>query len=318
MTMRLYITFTFTLLFLSGSMLAQEYGKASYYDQSFQGAKTASGEPYDGNKYTAAHKLHPFGTRLRVTRVDNNRSVVVRVNDRGPHIKGRIVDLSYAAAKTLDLIRDGVVDVKVEVLSRGSTTPELSQPEERPTEASMPPTRQTREEAPNRASNTPPANNAAANANNQAENTNNEAARRADIISRPSQPARNMPAKREPTQPVTDNRSNKDYQDRLLTEPYERFGLYEIKVLQVNRAGFGVQVASLSSYDNALKQLTALQAKKIYNALLSIEPKADGTQAFKVIIGPYNSRAEAKKETNRLQRLIKVKGFVVDLSTIAY
>lgn len=91
-------------------------GKASYYADKFHGRSTASGEKYDKRKLTAAHRNLPFGTRVRVRNLKNNRSVIVRINDRGPFVKGRIVDLSRAAAERIDMVRDGVVSVKVEVL----------------------------------------------------------------------------------------------------------------------------------------------------------------------------------------------------------
>ncbi len=92
------------------------YGKASYYGDEFNGRKTANGEIYEGDKITAAHKTLPFGTMIKVRNLNNNKEIVVRVNDRGPFVSGRIVDLSYAAAKRLDMIRDGVVDVVFTVI----------------------------------------------------------------------------------------------------------------------------------------------------------------------------------------------------------
>lgn len=92
-------------------------GKASYYHDSLAGRSTASGEPYNPRKLTAAHLKLPFGTMVRVTRVDNGKSVVVKVNDRGPYGgRGRIIDLSRRAAEEIDMIRAGVVDVEVEIL----------------------------------------------------------------------------------------------------------------------------------------------------------------------------------------------------------
>jgi len=91
-----------------------EYGMASFYGAEFHGKKTASGETYDMWDYTCAHRTLPFGTRLRVTNLKNKISVIVRVNDRGPFAKGRIIDLSLAAAKKLNMLKDGVVKVKVE------------------------------------------------------------------------------------------------------------------------------------------------------------------------------------------------------------
>ena len=78
-------------------------GEASYYGPGFHGKQTASGEIFDQDDYTCAHKSLPFGTKLKVVRVDNGSSVVVRVNDRGPYVDGRILDLSVAAGKKIGL-----------------------------------------------------------------------------------------------------------------------------------------------------------------------------------------------------------------------
>ena len=88
-------------------------GLASFYTE---GSRTASGEKFDPNVLTAAHPTLPFGTRLRVTRVDTGRSVIVRVNDRGPFVRGRVVDVSYSAAKQLGMIDRGVAKVKIDVV----------------------------------------------------------------------------------------------------------------------------------------------------------------------------------------------------------
>jgi rare lipoprotein A len=91
-------------------------GKAAYYDPDYKG-KTTSGEPYDGAKFTAAHKTLPFGTRLRVTDVKTGRSTIVVVNDRGPFTPGRVIDLSLAAAKEIGMIKRGIIAVTVSVLA---------------------------------------------------------------------------------------------------------------------------------------------------------------------------------------------------------
>ncbi len=94
-----------------------EYGKASYYAEKFQGKPTASGELYDRNKMTAAHRTLAFGTLCRVTNTANKKSVTVRINDRGPYANGgRIIDLSYRAMRLLDGIQAGEINVMVEVL----------------------------------------------------------------------------------------------------------------------------------------------------------------------------------------------------------
>ena len=92
-------------------------GLASVYSEQLNGKKTASGERYDSSALTAAHRTLPLGAEIRVTNLDNGRSVRVRVNDRGPHVQGRIVDLSSRAAAALG-IRVGVARVRLEILSQ--------------------------------------------------------------------------------------------------------------------------------------------------------------------------------------------------------
>ena len=92
----------------------------SYYSDKLQGKKTASGEPYDKYKFTAAHRTLPFGTLLKVTNERDDLSVVVRVNDRGPYSHSRLIDVSKAAAQQINLIRYGVMNVRVEVIENES------------------------------------------------------------------------------------------------------------------------------------------------------------------------------------------------------
>ena len=99
-----------------GDSSSSETGKASYYGDRHHGQKTANGERFDQNALTAAHRTLPFGTRVRVTNLNNERSVVLRINDRGPFVRGRIIDVSRAAAVRLDMLRAGVVPVRVEAL----------------------------------------------------------------------------------------------------------------------------------------------------------------------------------------------------------
>jgi len=94
-------------------------GKASWYGERFQGRPTASGEAFDMYRFTAAHKTLPFHTIVRVTEPQSNRTVVVRINDRGPFSPGRVIDLSYGAAVDIGLIGPGVMPVELEVLQWG-------------------------------------------------------------------------------------------------------------------------------------------------------------------------------------------------------
>jgi rare lipoprotein A len=95
-----------------------ERGRASYYHSRFHGNRTASGERYDETTLTAAHRTLPFGTRVRVTNLDNGRSVVVTIVDRGPFARGRVIDVSRLAARKLGFLRDGTARVTLEVLGR--------------------------------------------------------------------------------------------------------------------------------------------------------------------------------------------------------
>jgi rare lipoprotein A len=104
--------FTFHYFLLSAQDVEQ--GKASFYARKFAGRKTASGERLHNDSLTCAHRTYPFGTLLKVTNPANNRSVIVRVTDRGPFVRSRVIDLSWRAAKELDIISKGIAMVFVE------------------------------------------------------------------------------------------------------------------------------------------------------------------------------------------------------------
>jgi rare lipoprotein A len=106
------------LLYLSvASAMAQvQVGKASFYADKFEGSPTASGEKYRASRLTAAHKTLPFGTKVRVTNLANNETVVVTINDRGPFVEGRIIDVSKSAAERLSFFNQGTAEVKLEIV----------------------------------------------------------------------------------------------------------------------------------------------------------------------------------------------------------
>lgn len=104
-----------TLLCLLPCVAQKHHGKASYYSKKSTGARTASGQKLHHDSLTCAHRSYPFGTMLKVTNLNNNKSVIVKVIDRGPFGKGRIIDLSWAAAKEIGMLAQGVASVKIEV-----------------------------------------------------------------------------------------------------------------------------------------------------------------------------------------------------------
>lgn len=111
-------TFLSLMLFilLSITLSAGQPGYASWYGGKFHGRKTANGETFDTYKYTAAHKTLPFDTVIKVTNLDNGKSTIVRINDRGPFVENRIIDLSFAAARDIGMIESGVARVNIEIV----------------------------------------------------------------------------------------------------------------------------------------------------------------------------------------------------------
>jgi len=95
-----------------------ETGEASWYGEEFQGSETANGEIYDLNGLTAAHPTLPFGTTVKVTNLNNRKNILLRINDRGPYVRQRLIDVSWAAAKRLGFVDSGITPVRVEVVAR--------------------------------------------------------------------------------------------------------------------------------------------------------------------------------------------------------
>ena len=286
--------FAALLLFTTSAIVAQdneEWGLASYYSDDFQGRETAYGVKYDKDKLTAAHKRHPYGTKLKITRLDNNKSVIVSVIDKGPYIKGRVVDLYMAAARQLGIVQDGVAEVKVEVVGRSSTVPESSKGKE--DVAVAPPPKKT--EVPS--------------SYDQA-----ETARKTDA---PKTQAETTP----PAAGTQERGSGSRYipadKRRLVGNEYQKYGLYRIVLEQPAGRGYGVQVSSLENYENVFRQVADLQAKWFDNILISIEPSFD-RPVYKVILGPFDSEAAADNYRKNLASKNKIKGFVVNLSEIQY
>ncbi|MXS82120.1 septal ring lytic transglycosylase RlpA family protein [Nitrosomonas oligotropha] len=100
-----------------------EIGEASWYGPGFQGKETANGDIFDQTKMTAAHPSLPMGTKAQVTNLDNDKTVEVRINDRGPYVKDRVIDVSKAAAKKLDMRKDGTAHVRIETKRADKGTP---------------------------------------------------------------------------------------------------------------------------------------------------------------------------------------------------
>lgn len=148
------------LVFVSFQSFAQEKfvqeGLASFYADRFEGRTTASGEKFAQDKFTAAHLSLPFGTRVKVTNLENQKHVEVKINDRGPFIHGRIIDLSKVAAEELQIFEKGIVKVKIEVLEYPqNTTFKTPVPEKKEEEKKESPKEEIEEEKPIKEEDTP-------------------------------------------------------------------------------------------------------------------------------------------------------------------
>jgi rare lipoprotein A len=286
---------TLSLLFTT-SLIAQdeEFGLASYYSDLFHGKPTASGELYDKTKLTCAHKTLPFGTMLRVTRLDNNKSVQVKVTDRGPFISGRVVEVSRAGAEALGLIQDGSTRVKVEVVKPdlpAVVTTETVKPE------STPPTPEP--EKP-----TPPV----------------------VVDPTPKKPTTSNPpsatvTKSEPkptTAPAPSNPSTTSGGTAVLVKgsDFQPFDLFQIELKSPEKKGFGVQVAVLSTQEALFKKIGELQEDWFSSILVSVQKNSKGDMIYKVILGSFATENEASNYKDNLKKNKKIKGFVVDLATM--
>ncbi len=293
------------LLFLSFCFVtvqaqAEEYGMASYYGNEFDGGATASGEAYDKNKLTAAHKTLPMGTKVRVTRLDNKKSVVVRINDRGPYLKGRIIDLSGRAATSLDMIIAGEAEVKLEVLGKGGTAkakpkattvskpvvPKATIPAKKPEVAktSKPKTKPTTKATPKPA-----------------------AAVSEPIVITPKGKAKatDKAAKEADSAPEFKLVTGKDY---------NQYDLYKVELTRPEKKGYGVQVGVFSDYDNTMQKVADLQGQWFKNILVSIE-KGEKGKRYKIILGPFADMAAASAYKKAVKKK-KINGFVVNLEEI--
>ena len=289
-----------------------EYGKASYYSDSFQGSTTANGNIYDKNKMTGAHKTLPFGTKVRVTRLDNKKSVVVVINDRGPFIKGRIVEVSSAAAKKIGLLVDGVTEVTLDILEKGgtkaiakATPPPAKAPEEYDAIVSSKGNDRKSVEEKVKTSKT----RASASKSKASTSSSKGKAVASKAVTKKT-------ATKEETKLTAKGSEEKSAMGMRTDNNYSPYDLYRITLERPIKTGFGVQVASMTDYENTMKKVAELEGKWFKNILLSIEKGADGNPVYKIILGHYETRDQANRYKKDLKKNKKISGFVVDLESL--
>lgn len=264
-------------------MSAQEYGAASIFTDNFQGKKTASGELYDVNKLTAAHKSFPFGSRIKITRLDNKQSVIVRVNDRGPYIKGRVVELSRKAAREIGLTEDEV-RVRIDLVEKANDNEDIRPPKPAPIV-----------EIPDAKSDL------ASKGDDKKKKT---IAPKKEVKATPKEYVAPEPKKIIPKEDDDTPLKN--------TKPGE---LYKMQIAKPEREGFGVQVAAMGDINNVMRKVAEMEETFFKNVLVATDKDAAGRPSYKIILGPFPdvATAETYKKTAKKK---KMSGFVINLKTM--
>lgn len=286
------------------SAASQETGIAEVYFSDDLGKITASGAAYNPQKFTAAHKMHPMGTQIKVTRTDEpaRRSVIVTINDRGPYTSGHIVQLSKAAGRRIGIDEGNTASVEIMVISKENPKPVVVKNE-------------------NSGTATPNVNTAPKNPGTNSESTTNPLpaskpapAAAANPASTPSDYSQQPKPAQGPAMVQVDEKAYP-----LVRNDYKAFGLYKIALHHASNQGYGVQVVSLNKPDNLLQQIAGLQSKWFDNILVSVEPGADGkTPLYKLVLGPFATEEQARNYANNLKKKYKMTGFVIDMKNIQY
>ncbi|MBK9013793.1 MAG: septal ring lytic transglycosylase RlpA family protein [Saprospiraceae bacterium] len=299
-------------LLFTTSLLAQdeEFGLASYYSDLFHGKPTASGELYDKGKLTCAHKTYAFGTMLKVTRLDNNKSVQVKVTDRGPFISGRVVEISRAAADMIGLVQDGSTRVKVELVKQDQQAEAVAEAPKATEEKPKPAEKEVtlpKVETPKKTE----------TASKPAEAKAEKAATTEKSVAVNKKPE---PAKEEPkAKPVPAKAESKEAPSKSVLvkgSDFEPYDLFEIELKKPEKKGFGVQIGVLSTQEALFKKIADLQEDWFSPILVSVQKNPKGELMYKVILGSFPTETEANSYKENLKKNKKIKGFVVDLATM--
>jgi rare lipoprotein A len=244
-----------TFLFSSFTTdVAPETGKCGYYADSYQGRATSSGEKYNKDVLTCSHKTLPFGTKIRVTRLDNKKSVVVRVNDRGPYIEGYVTDVSGQAAKELDLISKGTAQVKIEVVETAQSS--LANDTQAETDAVN---------FTNNGTVAKPVSYSTTTTTTTAKGITNTA----------------------PTASKTNTATT-----TIKVPPTSN--LYKVDIKQSEKKGYGIQIVSLNDANSVLPFMKELQAKYPGKVLVNVVRDEFNNPTYKVFVGPFEDKKSAE------------------------
>ena len=312
--------FLFLTFALTSNAQEEQYGLASFYADAFQGQKAASGIKYDKNKLTCAHNDYPFGSTLRVTHLENKKSVTVKVIDRGPYIKGRIVDLSRAAAQRIGLINDGIAQVKVELVKDGANDKLTSKGDNKPAAAASSSTRRSNEaKFKSETARTESTRGGNAKSKAKVKKTTPPAATSSAIVGAAKE-AKVITKKKEKKADTPTPYSNEIEVPAIAAQmmnaqDFKNSDLYQISLIKPKKEGFGVQVISLSDYESVLKKVAELQGRHFKNILIKTN-KEEGKSTYKIILGQFETLDQAKNYQKNLKKNKKISGFVVPLEEV--
>ena len=294
--MKMLLLFCF---FWSAALTAQlvgdkQSGLASYYSTEYEGAETAYGVIYNSDELVAAHKAYPFNSQVRVTNEENGKSVTVRIIDKGPFIRGRIIELSERAASAIGMLGQRTVPVELTLLStpdqrplREAVTrsePEVAQPAPTPVPARERELPVSTNPAPR--SVTPPA-----------PTPDPVPSQSAERIATPPAPA---PA---PSPPPRRTARAKTFAP----------GVYRISLNEPEAGRYAVQVGSYTSLESALDKVAELQGRFFDDILIHKLPASGSTLHYKVLLGPFPDQPSAQNYASDLKSRYQIQGFTVEI-----
>jgi rare lipoprotein A len=261
-------------------------GMASYYGDKFHGRPTASGERFDKNAKTAAHRTLPFGTMLEVTNLRNSKQVVVRVNDRGPFKRGRIIDLSKQAAYEIGLHKSGTGPVRIRVVGKqGQISPEAEPVGGRQ----------------------PTASKGQAGKSGKADKPDKAAKEQAMAYEKTAKDQkRKASAKAEEAGDADRPRSKGAGPTR---ERFQGKGTYTYKGQALQKSGFCVQVGAFGVLQNAVEMARRVRSAGYHKVYIQTRPNDPNKTPYKVVVGEYESRPVARQNREELKKR-GIEGFV--------
>jgi rare lipoprotein A len=256
------------------------------------GRRTAYGEIYNKNKLTAAHRTYPLGTLVNVTRLDNGKSITVRINDKGPFDESRVIDVSYAAAEVLDLVYDGIAMVKTQVVDEKGNpiqAPPSTSPAAKPA-----PTAYDQIQVPISYDYKP-----------QFKQPENITAKSVPETTIPA--AGGLPGSTPPVSPYQVDLQPKSPIPANQPNAFDAVASGRIDAT-APAMGFFVQLGAFSNRDNAENLLSTLSSKGFNNAQIQ-----GSGQLFKALVGPYNNISAAKEGKNKIAQALQLEGFVTEI-----